>query len=328
MGYFAYVTNIRSNSVSVLDTATNAVVATPPLHGSPVQIALTPDGKRAYITILGSSGRAVSVLDTTTGTVTATIPLTSSRSMIMGIALTPDGKHAYVATEDRPGSLGPGSGGTVIVLDTTANTVTAKIPVDDFPMNLAITPDGKRAYVTTVAGVSVIDTASNKIDATMQIGEGPKPGAGRGIAITPNGQTAYMTSWSLNTVSVIDTITNKVRSTVEVGVHPVRVAVAPDGQRVFVTNEDSSNVSVIDTTTNTVSAIVDVGTNPRGVAITADGQRAYVTNAGSNSHGGPFDTVADTVSVIDTATNTVVDVVTVGASPSDIAIGPSPAQPR
>ena len=42
---FAYVPNFDSNNVSVIDTATNAVVATVPVEGSPNGIAVTPDGK-------------------------------------------------------------------------------------------------------------------------------------------------------------------------------------------------------------------------------------------------------------------------------------------
>src|SRR5437870_480462 len=40
----AYVTNSISNSVSVIDTATNTVVATIPVGFEPVGVAITPDG--------------------------------------------------------------------------------------------------------------------------------------------------------------------------------------------------------------------------------------------------------------------------------------------
>jgi YVTN family beta-propeller protein len=192
--------------------------------------------------------------------------------------------------------------------------------MDDPPVGLAFTPDGKHAYVTTVVGVSVIDTATNTIEAARQVDLGAEMASGRGIAITPDGQTAYLTNAGLNTVSVIDTITTAVRTTIEVGVDPIDVAVAPHGLCAYVINEGSGSVSVIDTATNTVSTTVDVGKTPRGVAITADGRRVYVTNPGASSQGGPFDGLADTVSVIDTASNTVVAEVAVGATPNAIAI--------
>src|SRR5204862_4011269 len=62
-----------NNFVSVIDTATNTVVATIPVGVAPNGIAITPDGTRAYVTDDGSD--TVSVIDTTTNTVIGTIPV-------------------------------------------------------------------------------------------------------------------------------------------------------------------------------------------------------------------------------------------------------------
>ena len=79
----AYVTNSQDNTVSVIDTATNTVVATVPVGVNPSGIAITPDGTRAYVaTELGT----VSVIDTATNTVVATIPIGGEP---LGIAITP-----------------------------------------------------------------------------------------------------------------------------------------------------------------------------------------------------------------------------------------------
>jgi YVTN family beta-propeller protein len=69
---FAYVTNRGSNSVSVIDTASNTVVATIPVGAFPEGVAITPDGTRAYVT---NESNTVSVIDTATNTVVATIPV-------------------------------------------------------------------------------------------------------------------------------------------------------------------------------------------------------------------------------------------------------------
>jgi len=66
-----YVTNERSKTLSVISTATMSVVNTVALNDPPGGIALTPDGRAAYI----ASYTSVMVLDTTTNTVTATIPV-------------------------------------------------------------------------------------------------------------------------------------------------------------------------------------------------------------------------------------------------------------
>src|SRR5258708_29027162 len=63
---FAYVANVMSNSVSVIDVATNTLVATVGVGASPSGVAITPDGSRAYVTNGGSD--SASVIDVATNT--------------------------------------------------------------------------------------------------------------------------------------------------------------------------------------------------------------------------------------------------------------------
>jgi YVTN family beta-propeller protein len=102
----------------------------------------------------------------------------------------------------------------------------------------------------------VIRTATNTVVATVAVGLNPS-----GVAVTPDGQYAYVTNNSDNTVSVIATATRTVVATVPVGMAPDWVAVTPDGKHAYVVNSGSSTVavSVIRTATNTVVATVPVG---------------------------------------------------------------------
>ncbi|WP_240805642.1 YncE family protein [Streptomyces sp. A1547] len=190
--------------------------------------------------------------------------------------------------------------GTVSVIDTATNTVTATIPVGSRPEGVAVTPDGTRVYVANSDGttVSVISTASNAVTATITVGRGP-----RGVAITPDGTRAYVTNSISGTVSVISTATNTVTATVSVGMAPRGVAV---GSSVYVANPGSNTVSVIDIASNTVTATIDVGTFPQGVAVNPDS--AYVTNTNDG-----------TVSVIDAAGNGIAATIPVGSSPLGVA---------
>ncbi len=85
---------------------------------------------------------------------------------------------------------------------------------DRFPAGVAITSDGAFAYVTHFDSgtVSVIETASNTVVATVPVGVGP-----RGVAITPDGAFAYVTNFASGTVSVIATASNTVVATVDLG---------------------------------------------------------------------------------------------------------------
>jgi YVTN family beta-propeller protein len=63
---FAYVTNFKSGTLSVISIATNMVVATIPVGSNPHDVAITPEGQL-------DSG-TVSVISTASNTVVATIP--------------------------------------------------------------------------------------------------------------------------------------------------------------------------------------------------------------------------------------------------------------
>lgn len=131
------------------------------------------------------------------------------------------------------------------------------------------------AYVTNNSDntVSVIDTASNMVTATVPVGTSPF-----GVAVSPNGKQTYVVNRIGSSVSVIDTATNTVVAFIPVGYLPYEVAISPDGTRAYVTNAGNDNVSVIDTATNRVISIVRVGAWPIGIGITPNGARAYVTN--------------------------------------------------
>ncbi len=309
------------NSVSVINTATNQVVATIPTSSDtpsnstyPNEVAVTPDGTRAYAT--NNNPSTVSVINTATNQVVATIPVGAHP---FAVAVTPDGTRAYVTIcgFDPWTQLG-----SVSVIDTATNQVAATIPVGIDPAGIAVTPDGARAYVTNffANSVSVIDTAPNSpafnaVIATVPVGSNPK-----GVAVTPDGTRVYVTNFYANSVSVINTTTNQVVATIPVGGLPRGIALMPDGQRAYVESLGDS-VSVIDTAPNspafnTVVATIPVSGGPYAIAITPDGKSVYVASVFS-----------DTVSMIDTATQVVGNPIPVENQPSGIAITPVQPEP-
>jgi YVTN family beta-propeller protein len=131
----AYITNVSSNTVSVIDTVTNAVIATIPVGLNPFGVAVSFDGSKVYFTHVGG----VSVIDTVTNTVVATIPVGLSSSCCGGVAVTPDRSKVYVVNTNA---------NTVLVIDTATNTVIGSpIPVQLDPRGVAVAPDGSKVYV-------------------------------------------------------------------------------------------------------------------------------------------------------------------------------------
>ena len=144
------------------------------------------------------------------------------------------------------------------------------------------------AYVANSGAnvVTVIDTATNAVTATIAVGTAPAH-----VAITQDGTRAYVTNTGSDSVSVIDTAAQTVVATVPVGDQPSSIAVSPDGHRFYVLCAGGV-VEVIDTTSNASVASVAVGGTGGALAIAPDGGRVYVASGN--------------ISVIETATNTVV----------------------
>lgn len=245
-GTQVYVTNEFSNSISVIDTAINAVVATVPVGNTPTGVAVNSLGTRAYVSNFASNN--VSVIDTGTDRVIATVGVGHAP---FGLTVSPDGTRVYVANS---------GGSDVSVIDAGTNTVVATVAVGAAPRNVAGSPTGTRIYASNggASSVAVIDTTTNATVATVPVGSHPL-----GIAVNPTGTRVYVANNLSNSVSVIDTSTNTVMATVTVGDSPSGLAVNPAGSRIYVANSNTNNVSVIDAASNAVIAAISVGNFPQ-----------------------------------------------------------------
>ena len=107
--------NSGSNDVSVINTATNTVVATVNVGLVPIELGASPDGAHVYVPNSGSN--TVSVINTATNTVVATVNV---GLLPQAVAVSPDGSRAYVANVNS---------NTVSVINTATNTVVATVDV-------------------------------------------------------------------------------------------------------------------------------------------------------------------------------------------------------
>ena len=247
---YAYIANYHDNTVSVINTAGNTVVATVPVGNYPVGVSVSPDGSKVYVANNGSS--TVSVINTANNTVVATVPVGNNP---LGVCVSPDGSKVYVANS---------------VINTSSNTVVATVPVG-FDFGICVSPDGSKVYETKINSnlVNVINTANNTVVATVSVGASPY-----GVCVSPDGKV-YVANNGSNTVSVIHTAyNNTVVATVSVGAGPIGVCVSPDGSKVYVANGGSNTVSVINTASNAVVATVPVGNNPYSLG-------NFIANVGS-----------------------------------------------
>lgn len=267
----AYVANRGSNDVTVIDVATNTVVATVALETNvPQGVAITPDGGFAYVT----GGNVISVIDTKTNTVATTIPIGisgtfGSSGTPNGIAANPKGGFVYAVV----------AGVGVEVVDTSTNTSVNN--VQGFPalFALRVSPDGAFIWVLgdssdgTQTAVFVIDSTTLQIVAEVPLGSSAEY-----LAFTPDGAKVYVThvcSSGCDDVTVVDASSKSVIAGLAFGGGPnLDVAITPAATTAYVLQAGSfgNRAVLIDTNTNTVSGSVafpspSSGSAPFAIAI-------------------------------------------------------------
>ena len=260
------------------------------------------------------------------------------------IAITPNGKQVYVADGGyaTASSLSnykssPVFNGTIVPINLVTGQAGKPISAGFGPIAIAVTPNGKQAYVAdmgllgglgrrsfAVDGYTVdeINTATDRTDGTFRVG--PGPGA---IAITPNGKWAYVavTGTPLHVANYIvpmNLATGKIGKPIHTGISPMAIAITPNGKWAYVANtgwpqKQGHTVTPVNLATNIPGKPIPVGSAPLSIAITPNGKWAYVANSGYGL-GKNF-----TVTPINLTTNTPGKPITVGPGPTWVAITPN-----
>ncbi|HTW09405.1 MAG TPA: YncE family protein [Acidimicrobiales bacterium] len=254
-------------------------------------LAIAPNGKTAYV-VLGS---ALTTVNIATGKVGPRIEL-GEHNFADSIAFAPDGSTAYVIGET--GS--PTAAGWLMPIAVPSNRVGTPIPLGvgeqpegQGPSSLAITQDGKWAYVTVFGDDSVVpvDLATRRAGRPIRLPSGSGPSA---IAIGPSGRTAYVTDEGTSALTAVNLASGRPGAAISMGAReaPDAVAVAPDGTTVYVADHYGYIVPVSTAKNKPEKAIYLGGvTAPDALAVTPDGRWALVDNlAGGDSTVTPFAT--------------------------------------
>jgi DNA-binding beta-propeller fold protein YncE len=214
-----------SNGMTPVATATNTRGKPVKIGAIPAAIAITPDGKTAYVADLHPA--TVTSVATVTGTPGKPIEI---GGFPWAIAITPDGRTAYIA--DLPAY---GRGRTAVVPVATATNTPGK-PINiggRFPRAaaIAITPDGKTAYIVSASArrttITPIATTTNTPGKPINIGGTGRRSAEAAIAITPDGRTAYIADGNHHTVIPVATATGTPGKPINIGGIPKGIAFAP-----------------------------------------------------------------------------------------------------
>ncbi len=171
------------------------------------------------------------------------------------------------------------------------------------PVNLAVSPDGKRLYVVCEHSDSlvVVDPARHQVINEIAVGRRPQD-----VAVSPDGKMVYVSNRMSDTLSVIDAGSGRVVNHVAVGHDPHGVLVDSTGRWAFVLCTSSNAVSVVDLAQMAETRRLVAGTGPWSVAPSGDGKTCYVTNVRPNP--GRFrEPPRSEVTVIDVERTVVID---------------------
>jgi YVTN family beta-propeller protein len=143
------------------------------------------------------------------------------------------------------------------------------------PLELLISPDGKRIYVLCNESdeVRVLDAVTYVLIKSVSVGHLP-----RGFSLSPDGTRMFVVnSWD-DTLSVIDTRSLEVVATWPVGAEPSGVVEDSAGGHVFVANRISSDIAVLDAQTGTEEKRLLAGRGASYLTLSLDGRQIYATH--------------------------------------------------
>ncbi|AWM09056.1 YncE family protein [Bradyrhizobium symbiodeficiens] len=247
------VVSIGSNSVSFIDTATNAVKHVTYVGRSPHEAFFTPDGKEVWVTVRGEN--YISVIDAKSLKEKARITTPNGPGMQI---FSPDGKYGYICSSFNP---------ETDVVSVAEHKIIAKVKQESpFCPNIAATPDGNQVWFTLKdVGRTQVFNAKPPFNLIKTIDTGPITNHVN-FAHTAKGTFAYVTVGGLNLVRVFRTDDFSQVATIPVGNLPHGVWPSGDGTRIYVGLENADALAAIDTATNSVVANVPIGQAPQAIA--------------------------------------------------------------
>lgn len=252
------VVSIGSNSVTVIDTASNAVRHTTYVGRSPHEAFFTPDGREVWVTVRGED--YVSVLDGRTFAEKARIKVPAGPGMTI---FSPDGQHGYVCSCFNP---------ETVVVSKASHRIVGRVRQDSpFCPNIAASPDGKQVWMTLKdVGRTMVFNARSPFNVIRSFETGSITNH-VDFAATRNGTFAYVTVGGLNLVRVFRTDDFSEVAAIPVGKLPHGIWPSGDGSRVYVGLENADALAATGTGTNKVVAEIPIGQAPQAVN--------YVSNA-------------------------------------------------
>ncbi len=241
------VVSIASNSVTLIDTATNKVNGIIYVGRSPHEAFFTPNGRELWVTVRGED--YVSVIDPKRMRETRRIRLANGPGMTM---FGPDGRYGFVCSSFTP---------ELAVIDTAAHQVIKRVPqASPFCPNIAVSPENDEVWITLKdVGKVQVFRVKPPFEQVALLDTGPITNHVN-FANNRNGKFAYITIGGTNEVKAYRRGAEpELVATIPVGDLPHGIWPSGDGTRVYVALENGEHAVAIDTLSNKVIANIPIG---------------------------------------------------------------------
>jgi YVTN family beta-propeller protein len=308
-----YVANTAGTSVSVIDPAKNKVVQEIGGIQVPEGVAVSPDGKRIYITQFPE--KILTVVDRKTGKKIKEVPVSGHAN---DITVTRDGRFVLVCDAETPGGLD--------IVDASTLELVKNIPTKTKQHDIAVTPDSKYAIGTSEGSgvLTVFDLQTQTIawDHKFEMGT-------QVLAIEPNpdgsAHRLFLQLGKLRGFAVMDfatrqevtrvTFPDDEPTVVPSGAPSHGIGIAPDGKTLWANSRIYDAVFVYSLPDIKLLGRVHlpevmppghdpIGGSPNWVTFSPDSKTAYISNGADRS-----------VSAVDVKSMKVVARIPVGEQP-------------
>lgn len=253
------VVSIASNSVTLIDTATNQVRKIIYVGRSPHEAFFTPDGREIWVTVRGEN--YVSVIDAAQMKEVRRIEMANGPGMtVFGT----DGKYAFVCSSFTA---------ELTVLDAASHQILKRVPqASPFCPNIAVSPESDEVWITLKdIGKTQVFSAKPPFEQLALLQTGPITNHVNFVN-NRNGKFAYITIGGLGVVKAFRRgPTPQLVATIPVGDLPHGIWPSGDGTRIYVALENDVQAAAIDTLTNQVIANIPIGQTSQALV--------YVPNA-------------------------------------------------
>ncbi len=264
-GKTGYVSNEGTNSVASVDLTTGKIGHPVGVGSEPVALAFVPKSHEQWAWVANYGNKTVTTVNLATGKVSQTISIPYAGPNT--VAFTPDGKFCYVANWGT--NKDPGNTVTPIeVLDGgSAGRVLPSIKVGLHPNWIAVTADGRTAFVENKGSNSItpISVADRTAGAAI-----PLPGPPIEMQISPDGRTAYVaiagSGPEVDEVVPLDLTATPAKAgpaiKLPANTQPHWIAFTPDGKTAYVVGNGNGTVTAVDVATNTAGSPTHVTPDP------------------------------------------------------------------